>query len=167
MDIQNIIGCSMSLMSGLSATTPDGRALSPQSEEDMLWVAEQIQKYIASSEIKSEAELQRLEHYKHTLNAIAPFGSRYISNQYDNYFIIQCEFNYNILDDALEHESLDDMYDSMSIAHDIEREKFESSAIIVRQIEGVVQACDLRGCWSPLADTFAWRVEDWVNSYTL
>jgi hypothetical protein len=40
MDIQNIIGCSMSLMSGLSATTPDGRALSPQSEEDMLWVAE-------------------------------------------------------------------------------------------------------------------------------
>jgi hypothetical protein len=88
MDIQNIIGCSMSLMSGLSATTPDGRALSPQSEEDMLWVAEQIQKYIASSEIKSEAELQRLEHYKHTLNAIVFFGSRYISNQYDNYFII-------------------------------------------------------------------------------
>ena len=157
----------MSLLSGQEATFGDGVMLSPQSEADILKLAGDISDCLGSSEIKSEGQMAKLEHYKNTLEAIAPFGSRYISNRHDNYFIVQCEFDFDQLEDALEHESLDDMYDSMSIAHDIERDKFESSAIIVREISNNVQACDLRGCWNPLANKFAVTVENWVDTYTI
>jgi len=157
----------MSLLSGQEATYDDGVVLSPQSEVDLLKVANDINEKLCSSEIKSEGQVAKLEHYKNTLEAIAPFGSRYISNRHDNYFIVQCEFDFDQLEDALEHGSLDDMYDSMSIAHDIERDRFESSAIIVREINNNVQACDLRGCWSPLTDKFAVTVENWVDTYTI
>lgn len=167
MDIQNVIGCAMSLLSGQSAVLDNGETLSPQSEQDLQKVVDEINQHLSSSEIKSEGQMAKLEHFKHTLSAIAAFGSRYISNQFDHYFIVQCEFDFELLEDALEHESLDDMYDSMSIAHDIERDKFESTAIIIREIDGTIQACDLRGCWSPLADKFAWRVEDWVDKYSI
>lgn len=166
-DMRNLIGCAMSLLSGQEATYNDDLVLSPQSQDDLLKVANDINEYLGNSEIKSESQVAKLEHYKHTLQAVAPFGSRYISNRYDNYFIVQCEFDFEQLEDALEHESLDDMYDSMSIAHDIERDKFESSAIIVREINNNVQACDLRGCWNPLADKFAVTVENWVDTYTI
>ncbi|NVK23670.1 MAG: hypothetical protein HWE10_01975 [Gammaproteobacteria bacterium] len=169
-DIRNLIGCAMSLLSGQSASfsgQDDDHKLDPQSEQDLLLVAQAIDECLRSSDIKSEGQVIKLEHFKSTLKAIAPYGSRYISNRHDNYFIIQCAFDFDLLEDALEHESLDDMYDSMSIAHDIERDKFESSAIIVREINNNVQACDLRGCWSPLADKFAVRVEDWVDHYTI
>lgn len=157
----------MSLLSGQEATYNNDLVLSPQSQDDLLKVANDINEYLGNSEIKSESQVAKLEHYKNTLEAVAPFGSRYISNRYDNYFIVQCEFDFEQLEDALEHESLDDMYDSMSIAHDIERDKFESSAIIVREINNNVQACDLRGCWNPLADKFAVTVENWVDTYTI
>ena len=157
----------MSLLSGQSARFDSGEELNPQNEQDILNLADLINQCLCSSEIKSESQVAKLEHYKHTLEAIAPFGSRYISNRHDNYFIVQCEFDFEQLEDALEHESLEDMYDSMSIAHDIELEKLESSAIIVREINGNVQACDLRGCWSPLADTFAVTVENWVDKYKI
>lgn len=157
----------MSLTCGQEAKYIDGKELNPNNKDDLLMVAEEINKTLCSSEIKSEYHVARLEHYKNILEVIAPFGSRYISNRHDNYFIVQCEFDFDVLEDALEHESLDDMYDSMSIAHDIERDKFESSAIIVREVNNNVQACDLRGCWSPLADKFAVRVEDWVDHYTI
>lgn len=157
----------MSLLSGQEATYNDDAVLSPQSEADLLKVANDINLCLGNSEIKSESQVAKLEHYKNTLEAIAPFGSRYISNRHDNYFIVQCEFDFDQLEDALEHESLDDMYDSMSIAHDIERDKFESSAIIVREINNNVQACDLRGCWNPLANKFAVTVENWIDTYTI
>lgn len=165
--MRNLIGCAMSLLSGQEASYTDELVLSPQSEQDLLKVANDINEYLGNSEIKSESQVAKLAHYKNTLEAIAPFGSRYISNRHDNYFIVQCEFDFEQLEDALEHESLDDMYDSMSIAHDIERDKFESSAIIVREINNNVQACDLRGCWNPLADKFAVTVENWVDTYTI
>ena len=166
-DIRNLMGCAMSLLSGQAATTAEGSELSPQSESDMRELAAAINDCLCSSDIKSESQVAKLEHYKLTLEAVAPFGSRYISNRHDNYFIVQCEFDFDQLEDALEHESLDDMYDSMSIAHDIERDKFESSAIIVREINGNVQACDLRGCWNPLANKFAVTVENWIDTYTI
>lgn len=166
-DIRNLMGCAMSLLSGQEATYNDDAVLSPQSEADLLKVANDINLCLGNSEIKSESQVAKLEHYKNTLEAIAPFGSRYISNRHDNYFIVQCEFDFDQLEDALEHESLDDMYDSMSIAHDIERDKFESSAIIVREINNNVQACDLRGCWNPLANKFAVTVENWIDTYTI
>jgi hypothetical protein len=166
-DMKNLMGCAMSLLSGQPAQSDSGEELNPQSEKDILQVAEQINQCLCSSEIKSETQVAKLEHYKNTLEAIAPFGSRYISNRHDNYFIVQCEFDFDQLEDALEHESLEDMYDSMSIAHDVEFEKLDSSAIIVREINGNVQACDLRGCWSPLADTFAVTVENWVDKYKI
>ena len=169
--IKNLMGCAMSLLSGQAATLLDvegsEQELRPQSEQDILAIATAIEEVLHSSEIKSEGQVAKLEHYRNTLQAIAPFGSRYISNRHDNYFIVQCEFDFEQLEDALEHESLDDMYDSMAIAHDADRDKFESSAIIVREINSNVQACDLRGCWSPLADKFAVRVEDWIDHYTI
>lgn len=165
--IRNLMGCAMSLLSGQEAKLNDTQVLSPQNQQDILKLAADIGQCLASSEIKSENQLAKLEHYKLTLEAIAPFGSRYISNRHDNYFIVQCDFDFDQLEDALEHESLDDMYDSMSIAHDVERDKFESSAIIVREINNNVQACDLRGCWNPLANTFAVTVENWVDTYTI
>ena len=157
----------MSLLSGQAAVYQEDIELSPQNEHDLLKIAGEINQCLRSSDIKSEGQVAKLEHYKNTLEAIAPFGSRYISNRHDNYFIVQCEFDFDQLEDALEHESLDDMYDSMSIAHDIERDRFESSAIIVRNIKNNVQACDLRGCWSPLADKFAVSVENWIDTYTI
>lgn len=166
-DMRNLMGCAMSLLSGQEAMYGEDIQLSPQSEADLLKLASEINECLGNSDIKSEGEVAKLEHYKHTLEAIAPFGSRYISNRHDNYFIVQCEFDFDQLEDALEHESLDDMYDSMSIAHDIERDKFESSAIIVREINNNVQACDLRGCWNPLANTFAVTVENWIDTYTI
>ena len=169
-DIKNLMGCAMSLTSGQQASFSSDSGediLSPQSENDLLQIANAIGECLTSSQVKSEGQILKLEHYKKTLEAIAPYGSRYISNRHDNYFIVQCAFDFEQLEDALEHETLDDMYDSMSIAHDIERDRFESSAIIVRDIDDNVQACDLRGCWSPLADTFAVRVEDWIDHYTL
>lgn len=166
-DMNNLLGCAMSLLSGQEATYSEGMSLSPQSETDLLKLANDLNDCLGNSDIKSENTVAKLEHYKNTLEAIAPFGSRYISNRHDNYFIVQCEFDFEQLEDALEHESLDDMYDSMSIAHDIERDKFESSAIIVREINNNVQACDLRGCWNPLANKFAVTVENWVDTYTI
>lgn len=157
----------MSLLSGQDADYIDGKVLSPQSQQDMESVANDITQFVKNGTMKSEVEMQKLEHYKHTLLAIAPFGSRYISNRNDHYFIVQCEFDFEILEDALEFETLDDMYDSMSIAHDFDREEFESTAIIVREIDNNILACDLRGCWSPLADKFAVRVEDWVDHYAI
>ena len=157
----------MSLLSGQEATYNEDVILSPQSEADLLKLASEINECLVSSEVKTEGQVAKLEHYKNTLEAVAPYGSRYISNRHDNYFIVQCEFDFDQLEDALEHESLDDMYDSMSIAHDIERDKFESSAIIVREINNNVQACDLRGCWNPLANKFAVTVENWVDTYTI
>ncbi len=157
----------MSLLSGQNADYIDGQVLSPQSQQDLESVANDITQFVKNGTMKSEVEMQKLEHYKHTLLAIAPFGSRYISNRNDHYFIVQCEFDFEILEDALEFETLDDMYDSMSIAHDFDREEFESTAIIVREIDNNILACDLRGCWSPLADKFAVRVEDWVDHYAI
>ena len=169
--IKNLMGCAMSLLSGVEATLSDENGLehklNPQTESDILKVANAIDEILRSSNVKSEGQVAKLEHYRNTLKAIAPFGSRYISNRHDNYFIVQCEFDFDQLEDALEHESLDDMYDSMAIAHDADRDKFESSAIIVREIDNHVQACDLRGCWSPLADKFAVTVENWVDHYTI
>jgi hypothetical protein len=166
-DINNLIGCAMSLLSGREADYVDGRVLSPQSADDMKCIAHDITEYLKNSSMKSEVEMQKLEHYKHTLLAISPFGSRYISNRHDHYFIVQCEFDFELLEDALEHETLDDMYDSMSIAHDFNRAEFESTAIIVREMDNNILACDLRGCWSPLTDKFAVRVEDWVDHYAI
>lgn len=166
-NINNLIGCAMSLLSGQEAKYTDGKILNPQSSDDMEYIAQEITLYLKNSSMKSEIEMQKLEHYKATLLAIAPFGSRYISNRHDHYFIVQCEFDFDLLEDALEHETLDEMYDSMSIAHDFDREEFESTAIIVRNIDNNILACDLRGCWSPLADKFAVRLEDWLDHYTI
>lgn len=165
MDKQNIIGCAMSLISGQEAALLDGQVLSPQNKDHHQQLIHAIGELLASSDIKSNAEFERLTYLHKTLSAIAPFGSRYISNKHDHYFIVQCELDFDLLDDALEHESLDDMYDSMAIAHDVDRDRFESTAIIIRQLDGHVQACDLRGCWAPLANKFAWRLEDWINDY--
>jgi hypothetical protein len=88
-DINNLIGCAMSLLSGREADYVDGRVLSPQSADDMKCIAHDITEYLKNSSMKSEVEMQKLEHYKHTLLAISTFGSRYISKRHYHYFIIQ------------------------------------------------------------------------------
>lgn len=111
---------------------------------------------------------KRINQYQSILKPISEHGTRFISNQFEHYFIVQCPVDMERLDDAMEFESLDDMLESMAIVHDKDQDELENTAVIVRNLGYGIVACDVKGCWkpypTPVNDD---QVESFINHFQL
>jgi hypothetical protein len=162
-DIEQLLGAMWHLANGKDALL-EGREYDCRSKDDLKDVL------VLSFNVKplSDNQAMLLEQYQAILKPLSECGTRFISNQFEHYFIVQCDVDFDKLEDAMEFESLEDMLESMAIVHEAEQDRLENTAVIIRRVNDQIVACDIKGCWRPYPSKIEQDlVETVINEFQL